>query len=236
MICKTKTIGDCTLYLGDCNEVIREIKDKSITLIHTDPPYLIHSESSGGSIMKGAFWDRISNDNLSEGFDLKIFNEFERVTKHPNFQIWGSKRQFLDYVLYATDSSRKYNWQDIMLYRNNPAPSINGKYLDKDYCVHMWSGRKITGDYNDKVTGYHWTTSPNREYDHPTIKPLLPIIHMIRTGSEENDIVLDPFMGTGTTGEACVITGRRFIGIEKNERYFNMAVKRIMNATEKGLF
>lgn len=233
MSIKAKTIGDCTLYLGDCHEVIREIKDDSVTLIHTDPPYLIHSESSECSI-KRTFWDRISNDSLSEGFDTDIFKEFERVTKHPNFQIWGSKKQFLDYLIYAREM--KYNWQDIMLYRTNPVPTTNGKYLDKDYLVHMWSGRKITGYYCDKVTDYHWKTTISKEYDHPTIKPLTPIVHMIRTGSEENDIVLDPYMGTGTTGEACVLTGRKFIGIEKNERYFNMAVKRIMNATEKGLF
>ncbi len=50
---------------------------------------------------------------------------------------------------------------------------------------------------------------------------------MLNTGSDEGDVILDMFMGSGTTGEACVRTGRRFVGIERNPEYFNMAVERI---------
>lgn len=71
------------------------------------------------------------------------------------------------------------------------------------------------------------------------MKPVEPIVHMLKTGSDEGDVVLDMFMGSGTTGEACVKTGRKFVGIERNPEYFDMAVKRIsklINSYTNNLF
>ena len=91
----------------------------------------------------------------------------------------------------------------------------------------MWKGRKITGEYQDKVTGYNWTIGGKKEWNHPALKPVEPIEHLIKVGSDEGDVVLDMFMGSGTTGEACMRVGRKFIGIEKNPDYFDMAVERL---------
>lgn len=123
--------------------------------------------------------------------------------------------------------SNKWNWQDIMLYRNNALPNVRGKYQDKDYLVHLWKGRTLTGTYHQKVTDYHWNIGGKKEYNHPALKPIEPIINLIQIGSDENDVILDPFMGTGVTAEAYIKTNRKFIGIEINEEYFNMALDRI---------
>lgn len=227
---KTIRIGNCLLINGDCQEVIKELEDNSITLIHTDPPYIIHSSGNIGSFMesKGGrkFYDGIVNADISDGFDVdKMFPEFKRVCKAINYQIWCSKKQFIDYLIMAKDN--KWNWQDVCLYRNNALPNVRGKYQDKDYCVHLWKGRTLTGTYHQKRTDYHYTIGGVKEWNHPALKPLEPILNMIPIGSDENDIVFDPYMGSGTTGEACIRTNRKFVGVEKNKEFFDMAVTRI---------
>ena len=177
--------------------------------------------------------EKIISANISDSFDYKIFDEFDRICKCPNYQIWCSKKQFIDYLELA--KKNKWNWQDIMLYRNNALPNVRGKYQDKDYCVHLWKGRTLTGTYHQKVTDYHWNIGGKKEYEHPALKPVEPIINLIQIGSDENDIVFDPFLGSGTTAIAALETNRRFIGVEIKEEYFNMAVNRIKKwCNEKG--
>lgn len=231
-------IGLYTLYLGDCYDVIKTIPSNSVTLVHSDPPYIVHSGAQNSEFFESKGINKqlsnLQEADISDGFDMGIMEEFERVCKCPNYQLWCSKKQFPELLKYAID--HKWSWQDIMLYRSNPLPSVNGKFQDKDYLLMMWKGRKITGDYQDKATGYIWTIG-KKKYNHPAMKPVEPIIHMLRVGSDEGDVVLDPFMGSGTTGEACILTGRRFIGIEKNPEYFEMAVNRLKNInSEKSLF
>ena len=226
-----KIIGNCELYLGDCEEIIKTIPDKSVTLIHTDPPYVIHSDDNMGEMMEKKArksYDKLIKADISDGFNVEImFPEFMRVCKTVNFQLWCSKKQFIEYLLLAY--GKKWNWQDICLYRNNALPNVRGKYQDKDYCVHLWKGRTLTGTYHQKRTDYHYTIGGVKEWNHPALKPLEPILNMIPIGSDEGDIVLDPYMGSGTTGEACLRTNRKFIGIEKNKDFFEKSCKRLEN-------
>lgn len=236
MIYKKKVeIGNCVLYLGNCYEIIKEIKDKTVTLIHTDPPYLIHTDTNIGNFMisRGVKrqQEKLIDANISNSFSYEIFKDFNRICKCPNYQIWCSKKQFVDYLTMAQNN--KWNWQDIMLYRNNALPNVRGKYQDKDYCIHLWKGRTLTGTYHQKITDYHWNIGGKKEYNHPALKPVEPIINMIQVGSDEGDIIFDPFMGSGPTAEACIKTNRRFIGIENNEDYFNMTIERIKKTMEE---
>ena len=224
-----ETIGNCVLVNGDCEEFIKELPDNYITLIHTDPPYVIHSDDNMGEMMEKKArnsYNKLIKADISDGFDVdKMFPEFKRICKEINYQIWCSKKQFIDYLILAKNN--KWNWQDIHLFRNNPLPNVRGKYQDKDYCVHLWKGRTLTGTYHQKRTDYHYTIGGKKLYNHPALKPLEPILNMIPIGSDENDIVFDPYMGSGTTGEACIRTNRKFIGVEKNKEFFDMAVERI---------
>lgn len=229
MIKEIFQLGGCTLYHGDCEEIIKTIPDNSVTLIHTDPPYVIHSDDNMGKMMEEKArksYDKLIKADISDGFNVEVmFPEFIRVCKAINFQIWCSKKQFIEYLILAY--GKKWNWQDICLYRNNALPNVRGKYQDKDYCVHLWKGRTLTGTYHQKRTDYHYTIGGVKEWNHPALKPLEPILNMIPIGSDEGDIVLDPYMGSGTTGEACLRTNRKFIGIEKDSEFFNMACERI---------
>ena len=229
MIKEIFQLGGCTLYHGDCEEIIKTIPDNSVTLIHTDPPYIIHSDDNMGKMMEEKArksYDKLIKADISDGFNVEVmFPEFMRVCKAVNFQIWCSKKQYIEYLLLAY--GKKWNWQDICLYRNNALPNVRGKYQDKDYCIHLWKGRTLTGTYHQKRTDYHYTIGGVKEWNHPALKPLEPILNMIPIGSDEGDIVLDPYMGSGTTGEACLRTNRKFIGIEKDSEFFNMACERI---------
>lgn len=224
-----ENIGKCTLVYANCYEYIKEITDNYITLIHTDPPYIIHSDDNMGKMMEQKArnsYNKLISADISDGFDFdKIIPEFKRICKTINWQIWCSKKQFIDYLILAKENN--WNWQDICLYRNNALPNVRGKYQDKDYCVHIWKGRSLTGTYHQKRTDYHYNIGGIKEYNHPALKPIEPILNMIPIGSDENDVVLDPFMGSGTTGEACIRTNRKFIGIEKNKVFFDIAVERL---------
>jgi DNA modification methylase len=93
-------------------------------------------------------------------------------------------------------------------------------------------GVKIFGNYHTKFTYYidKVNIKDKKKYNHPTIKPIELIERHIINSSQEGDIVLDCFMGSGTTGVACANTNRKFIGIELDNNYFNIASKRIEEA------
>lgn len=127
MIKEIFQLGGCTLYHGDCEKVIKTISDNSVTLIHTDPPYVIHSDDNMGEMMEKKArksYDKLIKADISNGFDLNIMiPEFMRVCKVINWQIWCSKKQFIEYLLLAY--GKKWNWQDICLYRNNALPNVD---------------------------------------------------------------------------------------------------------------
>ena len=85
--------------------------------------------------------------------------------------------------------------------------------------------------YDDARTVYQApiNAKDKKLYGHPTIKPLDAVMRHIRNSSKENDLVFDPFMGSGTTGVACKDLGRNFVGVEIDENYFNIAKGRIEN-------
>ena len=78
-----------------------------------------------------------------------------------------------------------------------------------------------------------WNYSIEHDIDHPTPKPVKLIENIINHSSNKGDLILDPFLGSGTTAIACINTGRHYIGIEKDEGYFNIANERINKATEQ---
>lgn len=122
-------------------------------------------------------------------------------------------------------------------HKTNPIPTCNGTYLsDTEYCVlARESGTKIYGTYETKKKW--WVSKCNvadkKLYSHPTIKPLEIIKNLIINSNKENDVVLDAFMGSGTTAVACKELNRHFIGFELNPEIYSNSIKRL---NEKDLF
>lgn len=229
---------------GDCMELIKTLPDKSIDLIVTDPPYEF-ADGGGG----GAFGSKKRNyhaeytslykenaqkigDNLrfiSKGFDLSLLDEFCRVLKKINIYIWCSKAQLGKIINYF--ENKKCAIDLLTWHKTNPTPMCNNTYLsDTEYCIFAREkGVKIYGSYHTKKKYYvsPANVADKKLYNHPTIKPLDIIQNLIINSSQEGDVVLDPFLGSGTTAVASINTNRDFIGYELEKEYFETAKNRI---------
>lgn len=169
---------------------------------------------------------------LTKGFDYSILHELVRAMKKINIYIWCNKEQLRTYIDFFSDLG--CNTDLLTWHKTNPVPVCNNTYLsDTEYLLFFREkGVKVYGDYHTKRKYYISPTNKQDKdkYKHPTVKPLEIIQNLIINSSREGDTVLDCFMGSGTTGVACVNTNRRFIGIELDNTYFETAKQRINNA------
>ena len=227
-----KWIKPNTLHLGDCLEVMKKIKSKSIDLVITDPPYefIKKNPTYGGIYDKEKKRHLVEIDNIfGITYNPNAFlQELKRVSKKFNAYIFTNKNLLEIYIKFAREN--KYRW-DIMIWsKPNPVPCNNGHYLiDKEYCMFI---RESGAPFNSKLGYANYFTFMiypigKKETRHPTEKPLIFIEKFINISSNENDVVLDAYLGSGTTSIACINTNRKYIGIELNEKYFNDAKERI---------
>jgi DNA modification methylase len=168
--------------------------------------------------------------SLSSGFDYSILDELCRVQERINAYVWCSKSQLKDLFNYYDDKRCAIDL--LTWHKTNPTPLCNNTYLsDTEYCVFVRQrGVKLYGNYHTKRK--YWVTPANvadkkRYGGHPTIKPQEIIENLITNSSERGGVVLDCFMGSGTTGAAAKKLGRSFIGIELDKKYFDIAKERI---------
>ena len=218
------------LYFGDCFEVIGGLKDKSVDLLVTDPPYRFDSRG-GGFYAKGKDANRRYLDNL-ESIGCCAFNpiEFLNIVKPKLKKFYGyffcNKALIGEYLRFAKEN--KYSFDVLVMAKSNPIPAFNNHHLsDLEYIVMIrekgayFSKHKQIDDFRK-----FYITSCKKGL-HPAEKPVELLERFIRVSSKESDVILDPFMGSGATGIACMNTNRRFIGVEVTEQYFDIASKRL---------
>ena len=228
------------LYNADAYKVLKEIPDKSIDLIVTDPPYLIESTDAGSNTPLSRSIQNMNNELkngiLTEGITNDILEDFVRVCKNINLYIWCNHKQIPQYLdFFVTKNGCKF---DILIWnKTNATPLFNNKYLtDKEYCLYFRRGGYCNpSSYDAAKTVYYQpiNAKDKTRYEHPTIKPLNIIENLIKNSSKEGDVVLDAFMGSGTTGVACKALKRDFIGIELDQHFFEIAENRINNTIPK---
>lgn len=224
----------------DCYEMIKNIPDKSIDLVYIDIPYLF--DAGGKEEKKSELAKRIKNqcynelNNIINGIDYKIFDEFIRILKNINCFVWCSKEQIYEILKWFNENT-DCTYQILTWNKTNPTPMCNGNWLpDIEYCLYFNRGTKLNNGYELKSK---WYISPKNKsdkdlYNHPTIKPLDLVKRHILHTTQPNDIVLDCFCGSGTTCVACKETGRRYIGMEINKEYYEIAKKRLNGMTANG--
>lgn len=227
-------MSNIDLILGDCIDIINNIPNNTVDLIVTDPPYLIPNTRAGSkselarSIQK--MNDEIKQNNLTSGYDMQVLDEFIRVLKKINIYIWSNNKQIPMYFDFFV-KKHKCAFDFIIWHKTNATPLFNNKYLtDKEYCLYFRKGGYCQPANYDKAKTVFYQPINVRDkklYKHPTIKPLNIITNLIENSSKEGDLILDPFMGSGTTGEACRNLNRDFIGIEIEPKYFDIARKRL---------
>ena len=201
------------LVHGDCLEVLKTLPDKSIDLILTDPPYGINADkgSAGFGVAKG----RKYKGNWDKKIPPKeIFDEMLRVSK--NTIIFGGNY----FAHYLPPSKHWIVWDkkgDIAF--KNPFADCELIYTTFNKVVKkiVFKQQGFISDSKDKRV-------------HPTQKPTELLQIILDTYTEPGDVVLDCFMGSGSTGVAAVNTNRKFIGIELDTKYFEIAKQRINNA------
>mgnify|MGYP000901441294 CR=1 FL=1 len=197
---------DVKLYLGDCLEVMRSMPDKSVDAVITDPPYGIADIWKGGA-SHGWGVARLATQKRNS-WDIKPAKEYfdEMLRVADKVIIWGGN-------YFELPTSR--GW----LVWNKPERNFSLAEAELAWTNIPMPIRVI--DYR--------RSDPDRE--HPTQKPVgVMRFSLEKAKLPENATVFDPFMGSGTTGVACVQTGRNFIGIEIDPTYFAIAEKRIAEA------
>jgi len=222
---------------GDCLERMKEIPKGHIDMVLTDPPYEL-SKSKGGGMMGKAgrkFMEEVKEDDMIDGIDTKSFlnaclSLFDNKQKFCAV-ITCSTKQIIEYITWAENNKFQYGLG--VWHKSNPAPLCNYKYLnDVEYWIYIKGSKsKILGNYHSKSMVYKSQINKKDKnlYGHPTCKPVELMEKFLTNHSTEQQIILDPFMGSGSTGVACKNLNRKFIGIELDETYFNIAKDRILN-------
>ena len=227
-------MGKYKLYQGDCLEVMKDIEDGSVDLIVTDPPYEI--ATTGAGIYKQADKQYVKELNgMKDGFSEEVLDELCRVMKKINIYFFCSQKQIIPLLDYFA-KKKKCNWNILSWHKTNPVPACGNKYLtDTEFILFFREkGVKVYGSFDTKRTWYATplNQSDKKKYGHPTVKPLSILENLVVNSSQEGEVVLDCFMGSGSTGVACLNTNRNFIGIELDEGYFKIAKERIESVND----
>jgi DNA modification methylase len=212
------------LIHGNCALELKRLPAHSIDLVCTDPPYVVGTKGAGIAGNRKYLKD-ITARRLDHGFDLSLLAEFMRVLRTPNIILFCSRLQLRDYLNWAHEKDLK--WALLSWHKTNPTPLTNNNYLpDTEYILHFWRDRKLGGRYHTKRRFYVQPTE-RHAVPHPTVKPLNIVMNLIENATSHGDVVLDPFLGSGTTAVAAKMLGRRFIGIECEKQYVDLARGRI---------
>ena len=211
-----------TIYNEDCLEGIHKIKDGSIDLITTDPPYAIGTTSNG---KKGNFTD---NNLIKPFFDL-LFKEYYRVLKDGGeFYICTDWRTypFLYPILV-----KYFDVRNLIVWDYEWIKAGSHYRFSHEFIIYGFKGKNKRGFSASERDV--WRIKPinftSKDKLHQAQKPVELFEKMIHNSSEEGDVVLDTFFGSGTTAIACLNSGRQYIGFELDEHYYNIAQDRIKN-------
>lgn len=212
----------------NCFDFLESIPNQSIDLVLTDPPYQMESHDRG--MMKNRatsiYRDMAKYTNLdNDWYNPDFLDILLSKCKYPNMVLFCSWRDKYNAIEYAVSKGLFY--YELPILKEQPAPFTNNTWLQNEYALHI-SDRKIikSKEYKDKIP-YFIINSFNKKTKHPNEKNLDMTMRIIKNLTDENDIVLDCFAGSGTTGVACNILKRKYVMCELDENYFNEAVCRV---------
>lgn len=223
------TIGDATLYCGDSRELLADL---SVDAILTDPPYDERTHSRARSLKDGGADIAIDFAHLTE------FSHLERMFTASNGWVvaFCALEQFGQYQQAAGDE----RWMRAAVWdRPDGTPQISGDRPGQGAeGIAVMHSRRTKPAWNGGGERGLWRCPRNKEdTGHPTAKPVRLMERLVTLFTNPGQVVLDPYMGSGTTGIACSNFGRKFIGIELERKYFDMACERIARAySQRSLF
>ena len=217
---------------GNCLEKMKEIPDKSIDLVVTDPPYKL---VQGGCTNKAVRFRGTTDNELKTGTIFKhndiAFKDwlpvvYDKLKDNTHCYIMCNDRNIKELLIEAEKS--KFNLLNILVWGKSKH-SPNKWYMKNcEFIVMLRKGE--AKNINNMGTKQLILVNNVDKKIHPSEKPVELMQILIENSSQENELILDPFMGSGTTGVACKQSKRKFIGIEIDEKYFGIAKNRILES------
>ena len=215
------------LIYGDCLEEMKNIKDNSIDLVVTDPPYLINYKSNRRVKLKQ--FDYIQGDKNNESLISNYIKECYRIMKNNTAIYMFCSWHHIDF--FKQEFEKYFKLKNLIVWNKNNHGSgdLKGAYAPKhEFILYGHKGRSIFREKRISDVIDCAKINSNKLL-HPTEKPILLLETFVKNSSDVGNLVFDGFMGSNTTGVACVNTNRNFIGIEKDLTYYNIACERINN-------
>lgn len=234
-----KVDKDINLWQGDCLQLMSHIPDKSVDMILADPPYLHVKGGMKSKKYNTGTWKPDSKmvqemSDFDEELIFRFLDESRRVMKKTNMYVFCSKLQLEYYFKYITQNvGLKYDllvWDKVKYsMKSTLFHTSDIEYIIRIYEDGVSLNKVLVDDGSKSDIQYYMKRIPAEQPrgKHPTVKPISLLEKLLKVSSKEGDIILDCFMGSGSTGVACKNTNRKFIGIELDEEYFNIAKKRI---------
>jgi len=248
------------LFHGDCLKILEKVPEACVDLIFADPPYFLSNDGitchAGKmvSVNKGV-WDKSRGVEENHKFIMSWLSQCQRILR-PNGTIWVSGTSHVIYsVGFAMQKLGFKIINDIIWQKTNPPPNLSCRYFTHSTEIILWAGKNEKSKHvfhydlmkqlnNNRQMKNVWIMNApapcEKKYGkHPTQKPVQLLERILMASSNEGDIVLDPFCGSSTTGVAAVRLGRKYIGIDLEEQYLKLSIKRLKDAfkeKEKNLF
>ena len=223
------------LYMGDCLEVMDDLINFEVKFdaVITDPPYNISRKNNFKSMGRAGIdfgeWDKdfdltswisYCEPLLKKGGNIVIFNDWKNMS----------------YIVNALEING-FDIKDLIRWKKtNPMPRNRDRRFITDYEVAVWAVKKggkwtfnrLSDTYERPEIISKITSKSEKIFGgHPTQKPIEVMEWVINRLSNVGDLIFDPFMGSGTTGVACLKTNRKFVGVDNDEKSFNMSCERL---------
>jgi len=244
------------LYLGDCLEALKQFPKNHFDMIFTDPPYHLSNggftchAGKRVSVNKGK-WDESKGIKEDFDFHLKWIKACKRVLK-PSGTIWVSGTYHSIYACgFALQLAGYKILNDIAWYKPNASPNLSCRYFTASHETLIWARKDLKGKHTfnyERMKNGNWhkediLKKPGKQMrsvwaigtpkaiekkfgKHPTQKPIDLLKRVVLASTKENDLILDPFTGSSTTGLVAYLCGRKFIGIDTEKKYLDLSIKR----------
>lgn len=241
-----------TLYNGDCLEVMKGMEAQSVDLILTDPPYgMTELDYDKKSINWESFWEEVNRVIKpssyiicfsAQPFTADLISSNRDNFSHENIWLKTNATGFLNanklplrahenILVFSSDKKEKGKRRTY-----NPQFTYSKPYVRKGstcavhYDSPRWNKNRVSKDGRRYPLSYIKFSNDSNHSVHPNQKPVDLLTWLVKTYSNQDDVILDTYMGSGSTGVACVESGRHFVGIEINPNYYSIAEKRIAEA------
>jgi len=246
---------DFELFKANSLEFLATLKENSVDMIFADPPYLLSNggftceNGKMVSVNKGQ-WDVSNGLKKDFEFHLAWTQACHRVLK-PGGTIWISGTYHSIYQCgFALQVNKFHILNDIAWFKPNASPNLSCRFFTASHETLIWARKDKKGKHKfnyDLMKNGNWpedflkkpnlqmrsvwsmgTPKPSEKKHgkHPTQKPIDLLVRIVMASTDKGDLVIDPFTGSSTTGLACALNGRKFIGIDLEKKYLDLSIKR----------